>query len=510
MDAEIFDRLVRALTGVRTRRGLLSLLAGLPLVSTIATLLPDEADAAGRRKRHKHQQGDGKKNRNGKHQRPSASEPPPSPPSSPPSPPPTCVPLPQTTTCAGKCAMVANNCGEQVDCGPCPCTPACQQCQTCAAATGQCVPLTNGTACNDGNACTQADTCQSGICVGSNSVVCTPLDQCHAAGVCNPVTGVCSTPNETDGTACNGGNACTQTDICQGGLCMGTNPVACLPPADVCHVQGTCNPTTGQYVYPNAPNDTSCDDGNLCTTGDTCQSGVCTGMPVVCPPPTNECQTDTCNPATGSCNKLNGTPCSGGNICCNGTCWDGCCGSDGSPASCRVFVTSTVYNGNLGGLDGAAAKCQARAAAGNQPGGTVPGTYQAWLSDSTGSPSTRFRRSAQPYQMPNGTAIASSYADLVAGPGIDSALDQTEFHGQVAAVESAWTNTRHDGTPGGSQPFSGEQCPNYPFNDHCMNWGSFAESGDVGQVDQTTCAWTAFARGNCDVVAFHLYCFQQR
>ena len=32
---------------------------------------------------------------------------------------------------------------------------------------------------NDGNVCTQTDTCQGGICVGSNPVVCTASDQCH-------------------------------------------------------------------------------------------------------------------------------------------------------------------------------------------------------------------------------------------------------------------------------------------------------------------------------------------
>ena len=52
----------------------------------------------------------------------------------------------------------------------------------------------NGTACNDGNACTQTDTCQAGVCAGANPVVCTASDQCHVAGTCNPTTGVCSNP----------------------------------------------------------------------------------------------------------------------------------------------------------------------------------------------------------------------------------------------------------------------------------------------------------------------------
>jgi hypothetical protein len=52
----------------------------------------------------------------------------------------------------------------------------------------------NGTACDDGNACTQTDTCQAGVCTGGNPVTCTALDQCHTAGTCNPTTGICSNP----------------------------------------------------------------------------------------------------------------------------------------------------------------------------------------------------------------------------------------------------------------------------------------------------------------------------
>src|SRR4029078_3090376 len=55
--------------------------------------------------------------------------------------------------------------------------------------------------CSDGSACTQADSCQSGNCVGT-AVVCTPLDACHVAGTCSPVTGVCTNPFKPE--TCNG------------------------------------------------------------------------------------------------------------------------------------------------------------------------------------------------------------------------------------------------------------------------------------------------------------------
>ena len=65
-------------------------------------------------------------------------------------------------------------------------------------ATGTCSEPAeaDGTACNDGNACTQTDTCQAGVCTGANPVTCTASDQCHAAGTCDPATGVCSEPRQ--------------------------------------------------------------------------------------------------------------------------------------------------------------------------------------------------------------------------------------------------------------------------------------------------------------------------
>src|SRR4051812_44655442 len=77
----------------------------------------------------------------------------------------------------------------------------------------------DGSPCDDGNACTQTDTCQGGACVGSNPVTCTALDQCHAPGTCNPGTGVCTNPVRTDGTPCSDGNACTINDFCVAGVC---------------------------------------------------------------------------------------------------------------------------------------------------------------------------------------------------------------------------------------------------------------------------------------------------
>ena len=89
----------------------------------------------------------------------------------------------------------------------------------CCSSTCQIDP--DGSACSDGNACTQTDVCQASVCTGTNPVICTALDQCHDAGICDPGTGVCSDPNKPDGTTCDDGQflICSLPDTCQAGVC---------------------------------------------------------------------------------------------------------------------------------------------------------------------------------------------------------------------------------------------------------------------------------------------------
>jgi hypothetical protein len=98
------------------------------------------------------------------------------------------------------------NCDDQNPCTTDTCDPV-AGCQHAAAP--------NGTTCNDGNACTRTDTCQAGACVGGSPVACAPADQCHVAGICDPATGVCSQPAKPDGSRCDDGDACTTGDTCQ-------------------------------------------------------------------------------------------------------------------------------------------------------------------------------------------------------------------------------------------------------------------------------------------------------
>src|SRR5262249_4323792 len=43
-------------------------------------------------------------------------------------------------------------------------------------------------------------------------------------GVCDSATGACTTPAAPDGTSCDDGNACTSVDLCMAGACVGTSP----------------------------------------------------------------------------------------------------------------------------------------------------------------------------------------------------------------------------------------------------------------------------------------------
>jgi hypothetical protein len=219
----------------------------------------------------------------------------------------------------------------------------CHDAGVCNPATGVCSnpAKANGAPCNDGNACTQSDSCQNGVCTSGAPMVCTASDQCHDAGVCDAQTGQCTNPPKADGAACDDGDACTQTDICQGGVCIGTNPVGC-PALDQCHDVGTCDPTTGQCTNPPKADGAACGDGDPCTTNNTCQGGVCSGgEPVVCPAP-DECHdAGTCDPSTGQCTppeKANGSACSGG-TCCNGNCCPSgsfCCGNGANGGCCAA------------------------------------------------------------------------------------------------------------------------------------------------------------------------------
>ncbi len=166
----------------------------------------------------------------------------------------------------------------------------------------------------------------------------------------------------------------------------------------------------------------------------------------------------------------------------------------------RVFVTSTTYDGNLGGLSGADSKCQARADAAG-----LPGTFKAWLSNSTTNAADRLDHSTVDYVMTNGTVVANGWSDLTDG-SLDAGICRTETGTQVNSCGFSyaivWSNTAGNGTKLTSNQGS-----------FCLDWtsnqsGEFANLG--GGTNITDSYWTYYAGGTdaCNV-SKRLYCFEQ-
>jgi hypothetical protein len=89
---------------------------------------------------------------------------------------------------------------------------------------------------------------------------------------------------------CDDGNQCTTNDTCTNGTCSGTS-ITC-PPPNQCQTNATCNPTTG-CVYTNVSG-RSCNDNNQCLLNTICSNGECTGQ-------SKNCSGSTCDPSTGEC-----------------------------------------------------------------------------------------------------------------------------------------------------------------------------------------------------------------
>lgn len=80
--------------------------------------------------------------------------------------------------------------------------------------------------------------------------------------------------------------------------------------------------------------------------------------------------------------------------CHQGKCTPLPCGKGGP---CRVFLSSQIYPGNLGGLIGADEKCNTLAQAEG-----LPGLYKAWLSTASVAAATRLTHNPGPYVLTNG------------------------------------------------------------------------------------------------------------
>ena len=189
----------------------------------------------------------------------------------------------------------------------------------------QCAGQADDTACDDGNACTQTDTCQSESCVGTGATNCDDGNVC-TDDTCDFTSGCVHTNNTA---ACDDSDACTTGDSCSGGACVSGGPTNC-DDNNVC-TDDSCNPSSG-CVHTN--NNDPCDDGNACTTADACSGGTCLGGPPLDCNDNNVCTDDSCDSGSGCVHTNNTALCDDGNACTTGdACSGGICVS-GGPTDC--------------------------------------------------------------------------------------------------------------------------------------------------------------------------------
>jgi hypothetical protein len=224
--------------------------------------------------------------------------------------------------------------------------------------TGTCSSnhVPDGSACSDDNACSQTDTCQGGVCTGTNQINCGVSDQCHDHGTCDPNTGLCSNPARPNGSACDDGNECSQTDTCQFGVCTGGSLVVCNAQDD-CHDAGTCDPATGLCSNPAKPDNSACSFSNgvgVCVSG-TCMGECATGFADCDGSPANGCETDLTTPSNcGGCGNL----CSQGAACVNGQCASVCSvGQTLCSSGCADLSSDASNCGACGNLCPAGSSC---------------------------------------------------------------------------------------------------------------------------------------------------------
>jgi hypothetical protein len=206
---------------------------------------------------------------------------------------------------------------------------------------GSCTTAPAAVACDDGDACTTGDDCSTGACVGSpkgcdDGDPCT-VDSCDAAGQCTnafDAGGVCS-----DGSSCTSGDTCVLGAGCVGVAVDCDDGNGCTE--DLCDAQ---NPPSGwnpavpasACSYVNLTG--ACDDGDKCTSGDTCAAGGCQGSAILCPDD-GPCSISACDAETG-CSLApspSGTPCDDDNACTSGDiCQGGSCSGPTLICSCQT------------------------------------------------------------------------------------------------------------------------------------------------------------------------------
>jgi len=176
--------------------------------------------------------------------------------------------------------------------------------------------VNSGDWCDDGNICTLTESCTGTTCGGGTAVSCDDGNRCTSDS-CDPALGCVHVNNSL---ACNDGSVCTLIDHCSGGSCIPGIPLNC-DDGNPC-TNDSCDAVLG-CIHVNNTN--ACDDGSVCTVGDTCGGGSCGGAALNCDDQ-NVCTTDSCNAISGCAHVDNTNACDDGSSCTTGdVCGGGVC-----------------------------------------------------------------------------------------------------------------------------------------------------------------------------------------
>ncbi|HYC57722.1 MAG TPA: hypothetical protein VEL28_22545 [Candidatus Binatia bacterium] len=228
--------------------------------------------------------------------------------------------------------------------------------------------------------------------------------------------------------ACEYSKMCNFDEECVGGLCR----------------FGTCAATCTDGVLNGEETDVDCGHscGDNCDIGDTCISGWdCLAN--------LKCRNDVCN-------------------------------------GYRVFVTSTAYDSNLGGLAGADAKCATRASSAG-----LGGTWVAWLSTTTVNAIDRINDYVY-VNMLDQTVFANK-GQLTTNGAISNPIQYDE--NAALSVANVWTATSR----------YGQKAPIVT----CQDWAGYSGSGSTGTSSRKDSGWSAAGSLPCGGNFGRLYCFEQ-
>jgi len=183
-------------------------------------------------------------------------------------------------------------------------------------------------------------------------------------------------------------------------------------------------------------------------------------------------------------------------------------GSGGSSGNCgavsvdkRIFVSSALYTGDLGGLDGADSKCQTMASKAG-----LCGTFKAWLSDGSANAADRLTHATGKYLLLNDQLVANGWTGLTSGT-LQHAIDLTEKQGVAlvgtvkcggSSIVPVWT-----GAPSSGIAVANGSCGNWATN----GTGPGAAFGSAVAVNA---AWSGLCQLTtvcADTAA--LYCVEQ-